>query len=130
MLSPREQYSHNRRVVVFAGDHRTFRVGQSQPCRGGADQGIHGPDHRIASVRPTVCDWWSHPASACLPAPSTTAAICGKRPVDAVSGRSYVGGSTWRVSARSATNCGRKPKPDTRSEEHTSELQSPMYLVC
>ena len=26
-------------------DHRAFRVGQSQSCRGGADQGIHEPDH-------------------------------------------------------------------------------------
>src|SRR5437879_7885438 len=24
----------------------------------------------------------------------------------------------------------RRPDPDLRSEEHTSELQSPMYLVC
>src|SRR5437879_13143410 len=24
----------------------------------------------------------------------------------------------------------RRPKPPPRSEEHTSELQSPMYLVC
>src|SRR5437879_8054383 len=31
--------------------------------------------------------------------------------------------SLWKGSS-----CGNRPK--TRSEEHTSELQSPMYLVC
>src|SRR5437762_11368661 len=38
------------------------------------------------------------------------------------------------VCARSAAGCGFTPRfvrrADGRSEEHTSELQSPMYLVC
>src|SRR5437879_10378383 len=36
-----------------------------------------------------------------------------------------VRGFTWRSSARKSTH-----GHVTRSEEHTSELQSPMYLVC
>src|SRR5437762_9964090 len=33
----------------------------------------------------------------------------------------------WHTSARTEHNCA---KSGSRSEEHTSELQSPMYLVC
>src|SRR5437762_10625919 len=35
-----------------------------------------------------------------------------------------------RRSARGALRRRRAPRADRRSEEHTSELQSPMYLVC
>src|SRR5437879_3288492 len=41
--------------------------------------------------------------------------------------------SNGRVSASSTTDCPpsrRKNRSTPRSEEHTSELQSPMYLVC
>src|ERR1017187_10110895 len=31
---------------------------------------------------------------------------------------------------RHAQGLGREAVPESRSEEHTSELQSPMYLVC
>src|SRR5215210_8506218 len=37
--------------------------------------------------------------------------------------RSRSGASAWRWA-------GPAPPPGARSEEHTSELQSPMYLVC
>src|SRR5437879_3020277 len=32
--------------------------------------------------------------------------------------------------SRASSNISQRGKPQPRSEEHTSELQSPMYLVC
>src|SRR2546426_12790915 len=37
-------------------------------------------------------------------------------------------GSRWRTSTPAPPSCG--PPPVSRSEEHTSELQSPCNLVC
>jgi hypothetical protein len=52
------------------------------------------------SGRPTVCAWWNHHASACLPVPSATVVIFAMRPEGAVSGRWCVGAWTrmpWPV---------------------------------
>src|SRR5690348_18217085 len=44
--------------------------------------------------------------------------------VPGCSGKCVPGGSTR------ACSCSGNPPPPTRSEEHTSELQSPVHLVC
>src|SRR5690348_17758796 len=56
-------------------------------------------------------------------------------PPDGRSARPFPGGSRkWcaapRDGARSPAGCGRALRRRGRSEEHTSELQSPVHLVC
>src|SRR5437762_11413083 len=47
-----------------------------------------------------------------------------------ISGQKGCGSSTWRRSSTPPGRDARWRRASPRSEEHTSELQSPMYLVC
>src|SRR3712207_7223875 len=65
-------------------------------------------------------------------APSTTSPVAASSSVSAAAGSSGTTRSTATSSAPPPAVCATSllPCPGSRSEEHTSELQSRQYLVC
>src|SRR5947208_12477511 len=62
----------------------------------------------------------------CSGSPATRTA----RPDSTVTSMAQVSGQSWGQAPRTTLRSGAGPKGRPRSEEHTSELQSPDHLVC
>src|SRR4051794_41218923 len=80
------------------------------------------PSSRPSSVRPMSAPYVN---SRVLPRSCTSAAQ--------ISRSEFSRGGSWHASSASvptATVCSSSPPRYARSEEHTSELQSPVHLVC
>src|SRR5437762_7900930 len=84
-----------------------------------------------------IGDWSSDVCSSDLPLQRSHLGVrCGWLPLDARAARTHCAQHhrsphrRRRPAALDDRLLAQPPRPTPRSEEHTSELQSPMYLVC